>query len=353
MRSSGSRLLALCRAGGAQALSSSIYLACARADARADESADGTCGPLRRPQTGGAADGFLRANSWGVGVISVQPGSGPTVLRILLGSQLRRLREARGITREDAGYAIRASGSKISRMELGRVSFKERDVVDLLEIYGVTDEAERATLVALAREANSPGWWHKYGDVLPGLVPGLCRPGGGRGSHPALRGPVRPWAAADGGLRPGGRPAGSAGQLLPAEIERRVSLRIARQELLSKPDAPRLWAVVDEAALRRPIGGREVMRAQLERLIEVTKEPNVTLQVVPFSSGGHAAEGGAFTILRFPELDLPDVVYVEQLTSCPLPGQARRRGTLHRGDGTPQRRERVAGTHHGNPERDA
>jgi len=94
-----------------------------------------------------------------------------------------------------------------------------------------------------------------------------------------------------------------------------VSLRIARQELLRKPGAPRLWAVVDEAALRRPIGGGEVMRAQLEALIEATKEPNITLQVVPFSSGGHAAEGGAFTILRFPEVDLPDVVYVEQLTS--------------------------------------
>ena len=93
-------------------------------------------------------------------VISVEPGSGPTVRRILLGTQLRRLREASGITREDAGYRIRASESKISRMELGRVGFKERDVVDLLELYGV-DEAEAATLVELAVQANSPGWWHK------------------------------------------------------------------------------------------------------------------------------------------------------------------------------------------------
>jgi transcriptional regulator with XRE-family HTH domain len=88
------------------------------------------------------------------------------VLRILLGTQLRRLREARGITREEAGYTIRASGSKISRMELGRVSFKERDVVDLLALYGVGAE-ESAALVALAKEANFPGWWHKYSDVLP------------------------------------------------------------------------------------------------------------------------------------------------------------------------------------------
>jgi transcriptional regulator with XRE-family HTH domain len=247
-------------------------------------------------------------------VISVQPGSGPTVLRILLGSQLRRLREAKGITREEAGYKIRASGSKISRMELGRVSFKERDVVDLLEMYGV-DEAEQASLVALAKEANSPGWWHKYGDVLPewfqvyvGLeeaaslirlyevqfIPGLLQ------SAEYAR------AVISLGL-PGAA---------PEEIERRVSLRMARQELLTKAGGPRLWAVVDEAALRRPIGGREVMRAQLERLIEIAREPNITLQVVPFRSGGHAAEAGAFTIMRFPEVDLPDVVYLEQLTSA-------------------------------------
>ena len=247
-------------------------------------------------------------------MISVQPGSGPTVLRILLGSQLRRLREAKGITREEAGYKIRASGSKISRMELGRVSFKERDVVDLLEMYGV-DEAEQASLVALAREANSPGWWHKYGDVLPewfqvyvGLeeaaslirlyevqfIPGLLQ------SAEYAR------AVISLGL-PGAA---------PEEIERRVSLRMARQELLTKTGGPRLWAVVDEAALRRPIGGREVMGAQLERLIESAREPNITLQVVPFRSGGHAAEAGAFTIMRFPEVDLPDVVYLEQLTSA-------------------------------------
>jgi len=247
-------------------------------------------------------------------VITAQPGSGPTVLRILLGSQLRMLREVKGITREEAGYAIRASGSKISRMELGRVSFKERDVTDLLKLYGV-DEDETATLVALAIQANSPGWWHKYGDVLPdwfqvyvGLeeaaslirlyevqfVPGLLQ------TADYARAVVRL-----------GQP-GAA----PEEIERRISLRMGRQELLTKPGGPRLWAIVDEAALRRPIGGKEVMRAQLEQLILATEEPQVTLQVMPFRSGGHAAEAGAFTIMRFPEPDLPDVVYLEQLTSA-------------------------------------
>lgn len=247
-------------------------------------------------------------------MISAQPGSGPTVLRMLLGSQLRRLREGKGITREEAGYTIRASGSKISRMELGRVSFKERDVVDLLALYGVGAK-ETATLVALAKDANSPGWWHKYGDVLPdwfqvyvGLeeaaalirlyevqfVPGLLQ------TEDYARAVIRL-----------GQPTAP-----PQEIEQRVSLRMARQELLTKQGGPRLWAVMDEAALRRPIGGEEVMRAQLSRLIEAAREPNITLQVLPFRSGGHAAEAGAFAIMRFPETDLPDVVYLEQLTSA-------------------------------------
>jgi transcriptional regulator with XRE-family HTH domain len=249
-------------------------------------------------------------------LISIQPGGGsPTVLRMLLGSQLRKLREAKGITREEAGYLIRASESKISRMELGRVSFKQRDVIDLLEMYGVDDDDARAALVRLARDANSPGWWHQYSDVLPdwfsvyvGLeeaaallrvyevqfVPGLLQ------TADYTRAIVER-----------GQSAATAG-----EIERRVLLRAARQEVLAKPGPPRLWAVVDEAALRRPIGGPAVMRAQLERLIAATEEPKVTLQVVPFDSGGHAAEGGAFTIMRFPEAELPDVVYIEQLTSA-------------------------------------
>lgn len=236
------------------------------------------------------------------------------MLRILLGSQLRRLREAKGVTREEAGYTIRASGSKISRMELGRVSFKERDVVDLLALYGVGDDEAQA-LVELAKQANSPGWWHKYSDVLPdwfqvyvGLeeaatlirlyevqfVPGLLQ------TADYARAVIRL-----------GQPSASA-----EEVERRVSLRLGRQELLTKANGFRLWAVLDEAALRRPIGGGEVMRAQLARLIDAAREPNITLQIMPFRSGGHAAESGAFTIMRFPETDLPDVVYLEQLTSA-------------------------------------
>ena len=263
--------------------------------------------------------GRLEPRCWRLGgavVISIEPGSGgPTVRRILLGTQLRRLREGRGITREEAGYRIRASESKISRMELGRVGFKERDVVDLLAMYGVQDDSERHALVTLAREANAAGWWHQYADVLPdwfqayvGLeeaasvlrvyevqfVPGLLQT-----ASYARAIMTRGWPAA------------------PAEeIERRVAMRITRQELLTKPGGPRLWAVVDEAALRRPVGSPEVFRSQLEHLIEMTRDTRITLQVTPFALGGHAAEAGAFTIMRFPDPDLPDVVYLEQLTSA-------------------------------------
>ncbi len=243
------------------------------------------------------------------------PNSGPTVLRILLGAQLRRLREGKGISREDAGYEIRASGSKISRMELGRVSFKERDVADLLSMYGVTNDAEREALLGLARQANNPGWWHHYGDILPpwfqsylGLeaaaslirtyeiqfVPGLLQ--------------TPEYARAVILL-------GHAGAT-PDEIDRRVELRRQRQQILDRIEPPQLWAVIDEAVLRRPIGGPEVMRAQIEALIEAAKKPNVRLQIIPFHAGGHAAAGGPFAILRFPEPELPDVVYVEQLTSA-------------------------------------
>ncbi|MGE5290174.1 MAG: helix-turn-helix domain-containing protein [Micromonosporaceae bacterium] len=249
-------------------------------------------------------------------MIEVQPEGGPTVLRILLGAQLRRLREAKGITRDEAGYTIRASGSKISRMELGRVSFKERDVADLLELYGVSDPGEREALLDLARKANNTGWWHRYNDLLPSwfqvyvgledaatlirtyevqFIPGLLQ--------------TEAYARAIISVGNTGAP--------DEEVERRVRLRAGRQRLLSRSGGgPRFWAVIDEAALRRLIGGPEVMREQLEHLLDALKYSNVILQIMPFRSGGHAAEGGPFTLLRFPEPDLPDVVYVEQLTSA-------------------------------------
>ncbi|GAB7074698.1 helix-turn-helix transcriptional regulator [Streptomyces sp. JCM 18897] len=237
------------------------------------------------------------------------------VRRILLGSQLRRLREGRGITREAAGYSIRASESKISRMELGRVSFKARDVEDLLTLYGVADGAERAALLDLAREANVAGWWHSYSDVLPGWfqtyvglegAASLIRVYEVQFVHGLLQTEAYAHAVVERGM-----PGASA-----AEIDRRVALRLERQKLLVSERAPGFHVVLDEAALRRPYGDRTVMREQLEHLIEISERPNVTLQVMPFSFGGHAGESGAFALLRFPESDLSDVVYLEQLTSA-------------------------------------
>jgi transcriptional regulator with XRE-family HTH domain len=240
---------------------------------------------------------------------------GPTVLRMLLGTQLRRLREAADITPERAGYEIRASRSKISRLEHGRVSFKVRDVEDLLTLYGVTDEQERAGMVALAREANAAGWWAKYGDILPGWFEGylgleaaaaLIRTFDLQFVHGLFQ--TEGYARAVTELGHESAPA--------EEIDRWVSLRMKRQQLLTSDDPPRVWCVLDEAALRRPVGGRAVMAGQLRHLADASELPTVTLQVVPFSRGGHAGAGGSFTILRFREDDLPDVVYVEQLTTA-------------------------------------
>ncbi|MFE9460465.1 helix-turn-helix domain-containing protein [Streptomyces californicus] len=247
--------------------------------------------------------------------MSAGESSGSVVRRILLGSQLRRLRESRGVTREAAGYSIRASESKISRMELGRVSFKARDVEDLLTLYGVTDEAERDSLLGLAREANVAGWWHSYGDVLPGWFQTYVGLEGAaflirifevQFVHGLLQTEAYAHAVVSRGMR------GAS----PAEIDRRVALRLERQKTLVSERAPTFHAVLDEAALRRPYGEREVMRGQLRHLIDMSERPNITLQVIPFSHGGHAGESGSFTMLRFPESDLSDIVYLEQLTSA-------------------------------------
>ena len=244
-----------------------------------------------------------------------QAGGGPTVQRMLVGARLRRLRTELGLSWDEAAQAIRASEWKIHRLENGQVGFKDRDIIDLLALYQVNDPAEVADFLTLAREANTPGWWQHYGDVLPSwfrtyvdlesaatlirtyegqFVPGLLQ------TDDYMRAVVH------------GAHLEESGE----EVGRRVRLRMARQILLTRQDPPRLWAVVDEAALRRPVGGREVMRGQLERLLEATKLPNVTLQILPFAVGAHAAMGSAFSILRFAAREIPDIVYLEHLTNA-------------------------------------
>jgi hypothetical protein len=248
------------------------------------------------------------------------PGMGDTpvdaiVLRMMLGAQLRRLREAASVTPERAGAAIRGSRSKISRMETGRVGFKTRDITDLLTLYGVTDEQVRSRFLSLAQQSGKPDWWAKYGDVLPDWFEPYL---GLESAATTIRSfdiqfvhslfQTEDYARAVTRL---GHHADS-----PGEIEDRVALRLRRQDLLTRQDPPRIWSVMDESVLRRPVGGPDVMRAQLHRFIEVARMPHVTIQVVPFARSGHAGESGSFTLLRFGERDLPDVVYIEHLTSA-------------------------------------
>src|SRR5579859_1114077 len=205
--------------------------------------------------------------------------AGPTVQRLVLGGHLRRLREEAEITTERAAVAIRGSHSKISRMEHGRVGFKERDIADLLTLYGVGEGSERDALLKLASGSNLPGWWQSYSDILPhwvepyfGLeaaasfireyelqfVPGLLQ------TEAYARAVIRLGTSAS-----------------EDEVARRAEARISRQELLRRDHPPKLWAVLDESALRRAIGGAEVMREQLRHLIDMCDHPAVTLQILP------------------------------------------------------------------------
>jgi hypothetical protein len=241
------------------------------------------------------------------------PGSA-TVRRMLVGAHLRRLREDKGITRAEAGYTIRASESKMSRLELGRVAFKERDVSDLLMFYGVTDPEQRDAVLALVEDANRPGWWREYEDVIPGWFE----------NYVGLEAAARILRTYETHFVPGllqtpeyarAVLASTTPPLIGRDLDRAVTLRTTRQRVLQRPDPPRVWAIVDESALRREVGTAQIHRGQLEHLLALLERPNVAVQVLPLSTGVHAG-GGSFTLLRFGDPDLPDVVYVEQLVSA-------------------------------------
>ena len=241
------------------------------------------------------------------------PLAGPIVVRMLLGARMRRFREASGITCAVAGYAIRGSHSKISRMELGRTGFKRRDVANLLTLYGVSDRIERDSLFSLVEQANSPGWLHEYGDVLSSsvetrleleqcasvircyenqFIPDLLQTADYASALIEL---YHPGAA-------------------QSEIARRIGLLTKRQRVLREPASCRLWAIIDEAALWRQPGTAVTTRGQLRQLIEIAELPHVTIQVMPFSTGVTA--GGAITVLRFAEPEIADVVYLDQFTGA-------------------------------------
>ena len=241
---------------------------------------------------------------------------GPAAARIQLGTQLRRLREEAEISQAYAGAAIRSSASKISRMELGRIAVKERDLTDLLAFYGVSDEAECESMLALSSDGSVPGWWRAYGDAVPAWMR----------SYLGLEQAARLIRSYDVQFVAGllqtpeyaravfSLPGGSDGE----RADRQLAVRMRRQEILHRADPPHLWAVMDEAALRRPVGGTAVMRAQIEHLLAMSKLRHVNIQVLPFRAGGHAV-GGPIILLRFAGGQLPDVVYLEQLRSAIYP----------------------------------
>lgn len=241
------------------------------------------------------------------------PRPSPTARRRRLAAALRQLRETRQLSCADAGAAVGWSESKVSRIETGRVGVRQPDLESLLDLYQMTGE-ERTALLALRRQATHRGWWHSYADALPKwfddyvgledgakakliydnqLVPGLMQT---NDYAAAVTRAARPWADDD-------------------EVERQLAARTTRQALLTMADPLQVWAVLDEAVLRRTVGGSAVMAAQLRRLIELAALPNVTLQVLPFALGAHASMGTSFDLLQFPEPSETPIVYIEDHTS--------------------------------------
>nr|WP_202455420.1 helix-turn-helix transcriptional regulator [Streptomyces sp. SID8367] len=236
----------------------------------------------------------------------------PTVRRRRLGQELRRLRELKGMTAEEVAERLLVSQSKISRLENGRRSISQRDVRDLCGVYEVEDHRIVDSLMQMAKDSRQQGWWHSFGDIPysvyigletdaaslrvydPQVVPGLLQT---RGYAEALINGALP-------------------ETTPSDIDKRVQVRMRRQERIQAPDNPlRLWTVLDEAALRRTVGGRGIMREQLEHLVEQSGMPHVTVQVIPFEMGAHPGLNGQYAILEFPDAADSSVVYIEGVTS--------------------------------------
>lgn len=244
-----------------------------------------------------------------------EPRSAPTVGQVVLGRRLLDLRERAGLKREEAARILRVTAATVRRMEMAEVALKIPYLQLLLKAYGVSEE-ESDAFVALAEEANQPGWWQRFHDILPGWFSMYVSLEGAAGLIRSYEPHFVPGLMQTEEYARGVMESGAIGQTRPEDIERHVALRMHRQELLTREDAPRFWVVMDETALRRPVSGPEVMRAQIDKLLEITKLPNVTLQIAPFSSGPHAGTYGPFVLFRFAVPELPDMVYSEYLTGA-------------------------------------
>jgi transcriptional regulator with XRE-family HTH domain len=238
--------------------------------------------------------------------------TGPTVRRRRLGSELRKLRDATGLKLEEVAAELGIAPSTLSRIETGKAPTKSAYLSQMLEMYGVTEPAQRQVLVDMAREGHRKGWWSAYDDVLPsgfdifvGLEAETSRIRSYENS--VVHGLLQTQDYARAVLR----------ELQPRQtaeqVSRQVDLRMARQRRLDEDPALDLWVIHDEAVIRRTIGGAAVMHDQLARLLEVTARPGVTLQVLPFESGAHAGLGGPFSILEFPDRTDSRIAHVESV----------------------------------------
>jgi transcriptional regulator with XRE-family HTH domain len=241
--------------------------------------------------------------------VSVNPRRSPTIRRRRLGAELRRYRDAAGVTIDVVAERLGCSPSKVSRIETGHTSATPRDVKDMLDIYGVNG-VESEELVQISREARQKGWWHPFSPVLTGAYVGLEA---AARSIRAYEQQVVPGLLQTDKYALAMIRAARSGDS-EREIEQRVSVRMARQALLIQDDPIDLQVVLDEAVVSRPVGGDEVMRDQLRRLVEATRLPNVTLQILPFAAGAHAGMDGTFAILDFPDAEDPNVVFAENAT---------------------------------------
>ncbi|MGH4027516.1 helix-turn-helix domain-containing protein [Actinomycetota bacterium Odt1-20B] len=244
-----------------------------------------------------------------------EPRSAPTVGQVVLGRQLQDLRERAGLKREEAARILRVAPATVRRMETAEVALKIPYLQALLKAYGIPED-EADSFVQLAEEANKPGWWQRFHDILPSWFSMYVSLEGAAGLIRSYEPHFAPGLLQTEDYARGVMRSGAIGQTRPDDIERYVALRMERQSLLTREDAPRLWVVMDETVLRRPVGGPEVMRGQIDRLLEATEMPHVTLQVVPFASGPHPGTFGPFVLFRFAMPELPDMVYSEYLTGA-------------------------------------
>ncbi|KIF74927.1 XRE family transcriptional regulator [Streptomyces sp. 150FB] len=236
----------------------------------------------------------------------------PTVRRRRLGQELRRLRELRGMTAEEVAERLLVSQSKISRLENGRRSISQRDVRDLCGVYEVEDHRIVDSLMQMAKDSRQQGWWHAFGDIPYSVYIGLETDAASlRVYEPqVIPGLLQTRAYAEALIN------GALPESTVSDVEKRVGVRLRRQDRITGDEDPlRLWAVVDEAALRRVVGSRQLMREQLEHLVEQSKLPHVTVQVLPFEMGAHPGITGHYAVLEFPDASDSSVVYIEGVTS--------------------------------------